>query len=211
MPSATPKYEYRRHLPHYQKSVRPIFVTFCKNTRTPFSDPAKTAILNCCLRGHGTKFQLHTAVVMPDHVHLLLTPLRDSEGWPYPLYDLLKLIKGASARCINQQERKLGQVWQHESFGHVLRSEESQAEKSEYLRQNPVRKGLVGTPEEYPWLWQEPCALVQGEHSCSPVHWGAHPQQSSRDLAQASRRGADLLADGFAGDQEFDSAVLLAT
>jgi hypothetical protein len=28
-------------------------------------------------------------------------------------------------------------------------------EKLEYIRQNPVRRGLVGTPEDYPWLWVE--------------------------------------------------------
>ena len=36
---------------------------------------------------------------------------------------------------------------------HVLRSDESLEEKLEYVRQNPVRKGLCRTPEEYGWLW----------------------------------------------------------
>jgi len=48
-----------------------------------------------------------------------------------------------------------GPVWQEESFDHVLRSQESLAEKLEYIRQNPVRRGLVKRPEGYRWLWVE--------------------------------------------------------
>ena len=52
--------------------------------------------------------------------------------------------------------RLSGPVWQEESFDHVLRSDESLKEKCEYIRQNPVRKGLVMRPEEYRWLWVDP-------------------------------------------------------
>jgi hypothetical protein len=48
-----------------------------------------------------------------------------------------------------------GAVWQEESFDHVLRSNESFEQKLEYIRQNPVRAGLVSRPEEYRWLWLE--------------------------------------------------------
>ncbi len=48
-----------------------------------------------------------------------------------------------------------GPVWQDESFDHVLRNDESLREKMEYIRQNPVGKGLVTKPEDYPWLWIE--------------------------------------------------------
>ena len=92
---------------------------------------------------------------MPDHVHLLLTPLQDEEGSPYALPAILKLIKGASARSINKVLGTSGPVWQEESFDHVLRSQESLQEKLEYIRQNPVRRGLVKNPEDYRWLWVE--------------------------------------------------------
>ncbi len=92
---------------------------------------------------------------MPDHVHLLLTPMKDEQGWPYALPSILKLIKGVSARSVNNLMNRSGPVWQEESFDHVLRSTESRAEKLEYIRQNPVRRGLVARPEDYPWLWIE--------------------------------------------------------
>jgi len=37
----------------------------------------------------------------------------------------------------------------------ILRSQESLEDKLEYIRQNPVRRGLAGKPQDYPWLWVE--------------------------------------------------------
>jgi len=147
------QYHYRRRLPHYQKFDHVLFVTFCKSLRTPFPAEARDIVLRHCIWENEKRVALHAAVVMPDHVHLLLTPLRDGTGSPYPLSHVLKLIKGVSARRINQLLGSSGPVWQEESFDHVLRSEESFEEKLEYLRQNPVRKGLAQKPEDYRWLW----------------------------------------------------------
>ncbi len=90
---------------------------------------------------------------MPDHVHLLLSPLRDSDGNLYSLIEILQGIKSASAHSLNRALGRSGPVWQEQSFDHVLRSVESYDEKVEYMRQNPVRRGLVSLPEEYRWLW----------------------------------------------------------
>jgi REP element-mobilizing transposase RayT len=148
-------YQYRRRLPHYQKHGRALFVTFRKMTGEPFVHAARELVLGRCLRGNGCTMCLHAAVIMPDHAHLLLTPIPDKDGWPFPLKHILKLIKGASAHDINQLLATRGPVWQDESFDHVLRCNESFEEKKEYIRQNPVRKGLVEVPEDYPWLWLE--------------------------------------------------------
>jgi len=148
-------YAYRRRLPHIQKADRPIFVSFRKGTRIPLSADCRDVVLQCCLRGNDSRFHLHAAVVMPEHVHLLLTPLRDANGDPFRLSDILKAIKGASARGVNKLLRSSGPVWQEESFDHVARSEERLDQKIEYIRQNPVRRGLAKMPEEYSWLWVE--------------------------------------------------------
>jgi len=83
----------------------------------------------------------------------MLTPLRDEKGWPYPLASILKSLKGTSAREVNKLLQRGGPLWQEEAFDHVLRGDESFAEKLEYIRQNPVRRGLVMRPEDYGWLW----------------------------------------------------------
>ena len=150
------KYEYRRRMPHYQESGHPIFVTFSKLIRDPFPDAVRDLILRHCVHDHGKRIDLQAAVVMPDHVHLLLTPLADAQGWPYPLPAILKQIKGISAHGVNHMLGTAGPVWQEESFDHVLRNHESLQEKLEYIRQNPVRRGLAAKPEDYRWLWLGP-------------------------------------------------------
>jgi|SRR5579863_995781 len=163
MPSATfRRYEYRRRLPHYQRDDRPLFATFRTQKSLELSPDARTLALQHCLFDHGKTIQLYAAVIMPNHVHLLFTALRDSEGWTFALPEILRRIKGTSARSINKFNGQSGPVWQDESFDHVLRGSESLRETMEYIRQNPVRKGLVMQPEDYPWLWIEPSAGLCG-------------------------------------------------
>jgi REP element-mobilizing transposase RayT len=156
MPAATfRRYEYRRRLPHYQRDDRPLFVTFRTRATFALSPQARTLALQHCLHDNGKIIQLHAAVVMPDHVHLLFTAMRDADGWIFALPEILRAIKGSSARSINKLMGRMGPVWQDESFDHVLRGDESLRETVEYIRQNPVRKGLVEKPEDYQWLWVE--------------------------------------------------------
>jgi putative transposase len=148
-----PKYEYRRRLPHYQNASGALFVTFRVLGTLVLSDSARDIALQHCLYDHGKRIHLSAAVIMPNHVHLLFWALRDNTGWPIPLVDILQSLKGSSAHSINKLLHRSGPVWQEESFDHVLRSEESWEGKREYIRQNPVRAGLVRKPEDYRWLW----------------------------------------------------------
>jgi REP element-mobilizing transposase RayT len=149
-------YAYRRRLPHFQKTAHPLFVTFRELNQPPLPPEARDIVLPRCLHDQGKKIIPHAAVVMPEHVHLLLTSLLNSDGRPFSLAEILQVIKGASARRVNRLLHAEGPLWQEESFDHVLRSDESFADKVEYIRQNPVHRGLARTPEEYPWLWLEP-------------------------------------------------------
>ena len=158
LPTATfRRYEYRRRLPHYQKDDRPLFVTFRTKEGFGLSPDARTLTLQHCLHDNGKTIQLHAAVVMPDHVPVLFTALRDANGWTFALPEILRAIKGTSARSINKLAARTGPVWQDESFDHVVRGNESLRETIDYIRQNPVRKGLVKKREDYPWLWVESC------------------------------------------------------
>jgi REP element-mobilizing transposase RayT len=111
-------------------------------------------VLECCLQERGASIDLHAVVVMPTHVHLLFTALRNAEGWLMSLPQVMRLIKGRSAHLVNRLLDRHGPVWQEESFDHVLRSNESLSEKANYICQNPVRAGLVRSEIDYPWLWQ---------------------------------------------------------
>ena len=150
---SAPKYQYRRRLPHFQKSDAPVFPTFCTAGLLVLPDEAGDLVLNHCLRERGVRINLFAAVVMPNHVHLLFTALRNKNGWTFSLVEIMQSLKGATAHRINKLLQRSGPVWEEESFDHVLRSDESLKEKREYIRQNPVRAGLVQKPEDYRWLW----------------------------------------------------------
>jgi len=156
------KSEYRRTLPHLQVEDKPLFVTFSTYRRWQLPDSVKDFVLKHCLHDHGIKLQVHGVVVMPDHVHMIFTPLKDKDGNPFGLAEIMNGIKGASAHSVNRALNRRGPVWQYESFDHVLRSDEKIASKVEYICDNPVRKGLVNQEDDYPWLWRE---WVEGENS----------------------------------------------
>jgi len=100
--------------------------------------------------------------LMPDHVHLIYSALRRADGWEYTLPDVMKSIKGRSARQINVALKRSGPVWQEEFFDHVLRSNDSLVDRVDYVCQNPVRAGLVEKAEDYRWSsvrWWKRCPL----------------------------------------------------
>lgn len=148
------RYNYRGQLPHIQKDYRPIFITFTTYHRWELPAAARGIVLDCCLHRNGSQWDLHAAVVMPDHVHLILTPLRRPDGWNYRLPEIMHAIKGTSARRVNVLLQRHGPVWQEEFFDHVLRSNESLAEKVDYVCDNPQRSGLVRPELQYEWLWK---------------------------------------------------------
>lgn len=150
------KYDYRRTLPHVQKDNRPVFISFNTIRRWTLPDVARDIVLDCCLYQHGKMARVHAIVVMPEHLHTILTPLPDKSEGPFSLLEITQNIKSVSAHRINRLLRRRGPVWLEESFDHILRSSESLAEKVEYIRQNPIRRGLCRAPEEYPWLWVNP-------------------------------------------------------
>jgi len=145
---------YRRKLPHLQRDDKRHFVTFCTFQRWVLPESVRSIVLNCCLHDSDSKHFLHAAVIMPDHVHLIFTPLVNSqERNIYSLAEIMGAIKGASAQLINQKLCRIGKVWQTESFDRVLRSSESLDAKIAYILENPVRAGLVSRWRDYPWIW----------------------------------------------------------
>jgi len=148
VPVGDDTFAYRRHLPHLAKSDRTYFVTFATRDRFVLPPAARQMALDCCVHDNDVTYWLHTAIVMPDHVHMLFVPVDD-----WTLDRILRRVKGVSARLINQHLQRKGPLWQDESFDRILRSDEDVTRKGEYIANNPVRKGLVATPAEYPWLW----------------------------------------------------------
>jgi valyl-tRNA synthetase len=88
----------------------------------------------------GERYELHSWVVMPNHVHALVRP------WSgYQLKDILHSWKLFSSRRINQLVGRSGQLWQHESYDHIVRSEQALPRISEYIERNPELAGITVT------------------------------------------------------------------
>ncbi len=149
------KESYRRDLPHLQRPGETFAITFATRNRWKLPEAVRGAVLDRCVYAHGTRFELHAAVVMPNHVHLLLTPNNDSDGATFGLSQILNSIKGASSHAVNKALGRSGAVWQSESFDHGLRSEDSLRGTAEYICANPLRAGLVASEDDYRWLWRE--------------------------------------------------------
>ncbi len=154
---------YRRNLPHFQRDSAPHFITFVTKLRWTLPPVARDIALASCRHDHRIKYELYVVVVMPDHVHIILTPLVDEQQrGMVSLVRIMQAIKGASARAINQSLARHGPVWQEESFDHVLRSSEGLDAKVDYVLQNPVRRGLARDWREYRWAWQRKDLPVAG-------------------------------------------------
>ncbi len=128
------------------------FITFRTNG-IRLSEKARDEVIVSILHDNKIKYELSAAVVMPDHVHLLLMP-KNKEGPEYfPLGEILKPLKGASARRINALAGTKGGVWQDEWFDRIMRDEGEWREKYSYIMNNAVKAELVARSEEYKWLF----------------------------------------------------------
>jgi len=91
------------------------------------------------------KLQLHEFVIMPDHVHLILTPAAT-----LTLERAMHLIKGGFSRRVGKSRPNL-MIWEKSFTNHRIRDERDYRQHCEYIHQNPIRKFLVQTAEEFPY------------------------------------------------------------
>jgi REP element-mobilizing transposase RayT len=110
--------------------------------------PEIARLVECALRDGESRlhrYEMHAFVVMPNHVHLLVTPMVVASGWLGPL-------KGFTSYQANKMMGTTGQpFWQEESYDHLVRSDVEFERIRRYIEQNPVNAGLVATAEQFRW------------------------------------------------------------
>jgi len=153
LPAISQQLNTRRNLPHIQRPGATYFLTFRVTSGTLTPDE-RGIVMECCLFPDKTKYCLHAAVVMPDHVHLLISPLESERGNFYQLGEITRGIKGASARRINELVKHEGSVWMDETWDRIIRDEAEFFQKLEYIVGNPRTAGLE-QDEPYPWCVHE--------------------------------------------------------
>ena len=153
----------RRNLPHWQQPGSIYFVTWhCKKGQSLVPEE-RTITLEAVRYWDKRKWTVYGAVIMPNHVHLLVQPLERPDGSIFDLGEILHSVKSFSAHRINQRRNARGSIWQDERYDRIVRDEKELREKWEYLRSNPVKEGLAEKPEDYPWLYEYQGEGLEGQ------------------------------------------------
>lgn len=139
----------RKKLPHEVPAWVPdgaaYFITICTRPRgvnqlcrSPVAEWLRESMEYRKDRGD---WWVHLAVLMPDHLHALMSFAREKE------------LNAAIAQWKRYAARETGIQWQADYFEHRLRNDENFQEKACYIRMNPVRAGLIDDPEKWPFKW----------------------------------------------------------
>jgi len=123
------------------------FVIFCAHLRKPFlaRDDVHAAFVAYSERAGDLNVAVGRYVIMPDPIHLFVRGSQVFELGPW-----VALLKQALAKA-TRLSRARAQLWEEGFFDHVLRSDESYSQKWNYVRENPVRAGLVKSVENWPY------------------------------------------------------------
>jgi putative transposase len=143
----------------FQRSNAPVyFVTFKTHTRARLlaKPEVHEAFIEYCRRAADFRIGVGRYVVMPDHIHLFVCfgiGCTTTLGvWIKGLKrDLDRVLLSMGSNPLQFAGQKLSSFWQPGFNDHVLRNDESYAEKWEYVFQNPVRAGLVVQAENWPY------------------------------------------------------------
>lgn len=150
--------------------------TKCWKGRAVFQVPENAEIVIEALFNYRARkaYALHEFVVMPDHLHLLLTPSSTAS-----LEKGIQLIKGGSSHRIHKVRSQKMEIWQVGFYDWTIRDHNDWQAKVEYIHNNPVRAKLVQKPEDWPY------SSANGKFTLDPIP-GKFLQLSSGAKAQTS-------------------------
>ena len=145
----TEEFPQRKKLPHEVPSWVPLhsryFLTINAKQRKKntlcIETVAEYLLNNMHVYEEQQKWFLHVAIIMPDHLHFIVSFS--------PECGIQQPVKAWKAF----QKKSLGVSWQSGFFEHRLRNEQEFEAKAQYIRENPVRKGLVKEWSEWPYFW----------------------------------------------------------
>jgi len=120
------------------------FVTFCVEGRRPVL--ANSDTLEAVKKGIAQlrRWEVLAAVIMPDHVHMIVSPVEDRD---LSIGDFAAGFKRLLRKNLSSQDWE----WQRGCCDRLLRSDEDLESKWIYVQENPVRAGLVQRSEDWPY------------------------------------------------------------
>ncbi len=147
----------RRHLPHIEIEGATYSLSFCRrrNVAVNLTDPAIAPLIIDALHFFANvRYILFDYTVMPDHVHAILKPLPEA---PKGLLERdTQEHQELHCQRINQIVGRKGPLWQQETCDKIITSPAAYREAAVYIRNNPVAKGLVDSPDAWRWWGRGP-------------------------------------------------------
>ncbi|MGP8095255.1 MAG: REP-associated tyrosine transposase [Candidatus Sulfotelmatobacter sp.] len=125
-------------------------------------EPWARLLIDTLYHYRGNAYFLHEFVIMPDHIHVILTPLPSLEK-------AVQFIKGGFSYRAKKELGSNMEVWQKGFSDHRIRDTEDYLRHVFYIRENPVRKHLSERAEEFPYSSAFP------EFGLDPVPQGLKP------------------------------------
>lgn len=156
--------EQKRHMFH-RMNERRLFVQLnkCHGECWLKEKHVREVVVNSIFHFDGDRWRVGDFVVMPNHVHLLV-----SMCGGYELEKVLYSVKRFSARAMNAVLGRSGRVWQKEYYDHIVRDRAELCRIRKYIADNPRKAGLpVGYYGSYSADWMNE---VVGPDS-NPVRW----------------------------------------
>jgi putative transposase len=132
---------------HAPLEIRTFFVTAATWGRRAIfrAEPMAHLFLDTLQRYRAqNKFQLHEFVLMPDHVHIMLTPAPD-----IPLEKAVQLIKGGFSFRVKKELSSNTEIWGTGYTEHRIKDANDYQHHVAYIRENPMRAKLAETPGAY--------------------------------------------------------------
>ena len=132
-------------------SARTFFATTkTSQGRALLQSEPNTTLMIVVLRSYVSagKFRLHDFVIMPDHLHLLLTV-----GEGMTIERAMQFIKGGFSYRLKKEAGYLGEVWQRGFSENRVEDRQSVLRHRAYIASNPVKAGLADSFEEYPYCF----------------------------------------------------------
>jgi putative transposase len=133
-------------LKRFQKAESLHFITFSCFHRLPLLDaPAARETVEVVLEQTRARHQarIYAYVLMPEHMHMLV-----NEPPQILLAQFLKALKQMTSRKLRGQRERF---WQDRYYDSNIRGETARSEVIRYIHRNPVKRGLVAKPEDWPW------------------------------------------------------------
>jgi REP element-mobilizing transposase RayT len=138
--------ELRNHVKHWQLPGATYFLTWrIVEGSKPLTPAERDIVAGAVSYFDSNRYQLYAYVVMDDHVHVILRPLKDHQ-----LSKIIQSLKSYTTKQLWESAERRGAVWQKDYFDRIIRSESDLLEKMQYVLNNPAKRWPGNN--DYKWV-----------------------------------------------------------